>query len=409
MVDLPNVQFDPDALIDQGQAARQSVANRRQQTAFLVSGSVTVIWVITVTALGLWGRVSDHGIAATTMVFGSFVAGATPQGGGAVAFPVFTKALAIPSETARSFSLSIQAIGMTAASISILIRRSPVVWRAVAAGAACGIAGFVGTLLLLADFSQPFAPVNLPGEFVKVTFTLIVLAMTAATIVAFRTPIRSVSGDIPTNDRILVAMMLGFATLGGVASALLGSGADVMIYLFLVVILGIRSTVGVPTSVLTMTAVSIVGFFVMAILDGQFQIGFTVDGEVATVGGEALPEPQTPRRADLFGMWLAAAPIVAWGAPMGALVASKLKARTLTMAVVALGSIEVITTVLFLSELRTSVGLLVYAIAGALLGVFGVIGLARFFRLRAARASRSTTLTRDSVEVSASYSENINE
>ena len=70
MVDLPNVQFDPDALIDQGQAARQSVANRRQQTAFLVSGSVTVIWVITVTALGLWGRVSDHGIAATTMVFG---------------------------------------------------------------------------------------------------------------------------------------------------------------------------------------------------------------------------------------------------------------------------------------------------------------------------------------------------
>ena len=79
------------------------------------------------------------------------------------------------------------------------------------------------------------------------------------------------------------------------------------------------------------------------------------------------------------------------------------------MAVVALGSIEVITTVLFLSELRTSVGLLVYAIAGALLGVFGVIGLARFFRLRAARASRSTTLTRDSVEVSASYSENINE
>ena len=79
------------------------------------------------------------------------------------------------------------------------------------------------------------------------------------------------------------------------------------------------------------------------------------------------------------------------------------------MAVVALGSIEVITTVLFLSELRTSVGLLVYAIAGALLGVLGVIGLARFFRLRAARASRSTTLTRDSVEVSASYSENINE
>lgn len=409
MDDSPRVAFDPEAVIDQGQAARRNVAKSRQHKAFLVSGSITVIWLIVVTALGLWGRVGNHLVAAITMVFGSFVAGATPQGGGAVAFPVFTKALAIPSETARSFSLSIQAVGMTAASVSILIRKSQVVWKAVAVGAACGIAGFLGTLVLLADFSRPFAPISLPGEFVKVTFTLIVLAMTAATIVAFRTPIRSVSGELPTGDNVLVAMMLGFATLGGVASALLGSGADVMIYLFLVVILGIRSTVGVPTSVLTMTSVSIVGFVVMALLDRQFQIGFADNGDVLTVGGEPLDEAQIPRRADLFGMWLAAAPIVAWGAPLGALVASKLNPRTLTLVVVALGSTEVLTTVVFLSELRSSVGLAVYAIAGAVVGVFGVVLLARFFRLRAAETSPLTILTRDSVEVSANYSEHIDE
>jgi hypothetical protein len=46
-----------------------------------------------------------------TMIFGSMVAGATSEGGGAVAFPVMTLALKIPPSIARDFSLMTQSCG----------------------------------------------------------------------------------------------------------------------------------------------------------------------------------------------------------------------------------------------------------------------------------------------------------
>ena len=42
---------------------------------------------------------------ALTMVFGSFIAGATSEGGGAIAFPVFTKVLHVSPTDAKVFSL----------------------------------------------------------------------------------------------------------------------------------------------------------------------------------------------------------------------------------------------------------------------------------------------------------------
>jgi hypothetical protein len=57
---------------------------------------------------------------AVTMVFGSLVGGGTSEGGGAIAFPVFTKLLHIAAPIARNFSLAIQTVGMGAASLAIL-------------------------------------------------------------------------------------------------------------------------------------------------------------------------------------------------------------------------------------------------------------------------------------------------
>jgi len=45
------------------------------------------------------------------MVFGAMIAGATSEGGGAVAFPVMTLALNISSTIARDFSIMIQSCG----------------------------------------------------------------------------------------------------------------------------------------------------------------------------------------------------------------------------------------------------------------------------------------------------------
>ena len=51
------------------------------------------------------------------------------MGGAAVAFPVFTKVFQIPSADARTFGLMIQSFGMTMASITILLRRTPLMPR----------------------------------------------------------------------------------------------------------------------------------------------------------------------------------------------------------------------------------------------------------------------------------------
>ncbi len=54
---------------------------------------------------------ADRYLLSVTMVFGAVIAGATSEGGGAVAFPVMTLALGIQPTIARDFSLMIQSCG----------------------------------------------------------------------------------------------------------------------------------------------------------------------------------------------------------------------------------------------------------------------------------------------------------
>ena len=76
---------------------------------------------------GLYNNVQflvEHWYYPVTMVVGAFVAGSTPEGGGAVAFPVLSIFLNIDRVLARDFSMMIQSVGMTSASIFILTRRN---------------------------------------------------------------------------------------------------------------------------------------------------------------------------------------------------------------------------------------------------------------------------------------------
>ena len=371
----------------------------------MVSAAITATWLLAVSIGGVWDRVAEHWVAAFTMVFGSFVAGATPQGGGAVAFPVFTKALSVPANTARSFSLCIQAVGMTTAALSIIINRRTVEWRAAAGGACAGGVAFVSALLLLGNRDQAFWPMDLPSDYVKVTFTLIVLAMGVVVVIGNRIPIRAVSDRLPPlNHRLRLALLVAGA-LGGLASALVGSGADVMIYIFVVILFGVSANVGVPTSVVTMAAVSIVGFITLGLLDGQLWVDLDRDGLVTSVGGEPLTTPMPMRQADLFGMWLAAVPVVAWGAPFGAFVASRLSTTALLRLAVVLAASEVISTVIFLEPLRSDLRLQIYALTGTVLAVGGLAALAanrrRLFGLPDVKVS--TMLTRNTTQVSSGY------
>ena len=109
----------------------------------LLGAMVFVAWLVFGGDRSLQAVV-DHWQVSLTMVLGSLVGGGTSEGGGAVAFPVLTKVLAVPADQARLFSFAIQSVGMTAASITIIANHVPIEWRAIRFGAPAAVVGVVG-------------------------------------------------------------------------------------------------------------------------------------------------------------------------------------------------------------------------------------------------------------------------
>ncbi len=388
-----------------------------------MSGAVLLVWLVYVSAAGHWGRVGDHWASALTMVFGSFVAGSTPQGGGAVAFPVFTKLLDIDAPVARSFSLSIQTVGMTAASLSIIISRRAVNWRAFALAAPAAVTSFVLSALVLGRSDTPFWPSRLPGAYVKVTFTLIVAAMAVVVYLGYRVQILERRESVSVTGTRAGAAIVIAGLLGGLASSLTGSGADVLLYLAVVVVIGISPRVGVPTSVLVMTVVSIVGFVLYGLIDGQLSVD-VVDGAVTAIGGTAVTTINgvaqfgtgpglDPGRYDLFGLWLAAAPVVAFGAPLGSWVSSLATDRQLVRFVIGLAALETISTIALLEGLVDSPdpALITFASLGAVVVVTGLWALSTYGRRILGMADLDTTsaFTRDRLDVGSGFREQLDE
>ena len=422
MNELPDL--DIDAILGDAASARQSADKRRALSAQAVSIAVTGAWLVYVTGWSHWERVVDNWISALTMVFGSFVAGATPQGGGAVAFPVFTKGLEIPNEVARTFSLCIQTVGMGCASAAILIRRRRIEAQVYRVAAPVAVVGFLIGYFLLSDRDLPFAPSVLPGPYVKVSFTLLTAAMAYVTFLGYRIHALQVRPRVTAFSHRYVATIIVCSLIGGLASSQVGSGSDVLIYLALVVLAGVSPSVGVPTSVLVMTTVSVVGFFVIGIFDGQLSVGLDAFGDVDAVGGSAVATDAVveggaavfgtgtaleARRFDLFGLWIAAVPVVAWGAPLGSWVSSKLSDRRLVVFVVALAATEVLTTVIFLDALRTDARLVIFGVA-SLAVLFGGLGWLQANRVKILRldpVAGDTTLTRSGLDIGPRYREQL--
>lgn len=322
-----------------------------------ISGGATVLWVVAVVASGSVGRVVGHWAAALTMAFGSFLGGSSPLGGGAVAFPVFTKALDVPAPAARTFALCIQAVGLTMAVAAIVVNRRPMHRRGLVLGSTAATVGFVVAIATLGDPGQAFLPMTIGAAWTKATFS-IVLASTAILMVRqLRRPEPVAVQWGPIHDLALV----GVAVAGGVLGALTGTGANLVVFLFLVVVAGVAPRVALPTAVAVMAVVSCVGFVLLGLIDGQLFVS-TDQGRVVEVGGQAVDLATS--KADIFGMWLAAVPVVVWGAPLGSLVASKVSNARLVGFVAVLAVVEVVTTVLLVGQLRRSPAMAAYLVVG---------------------------------------------
>lgn len=90
-----------------------------------------------------------------TMIFGSFIAGASSEGGGAIAYPAMTLLFNIEPDVARNFSFAIQSFGMTFAAIWIFLSRIPIEKTYLILAGTGGFAGILFGSVYIAPFVQP--------------------------------------------------------------------------------------------------------------------------------------------------------------------------------------------------------------------------------------------------------------
>ncbi|MEM7673506.1 MAG: sulfite exporter TauE/SafE family protein [Verrucomicrobiota bacterium] len=289
------------------------------------------------TALDTWGFFAEFWTMSLTMTAGSFVAGSTPAGGGAVAFPVFTKVLQIPADQARTFGLMIQSIGMSMASLFILSRKIPIYSKVIISVVPGGVLGMsIGALFI-----------DIPFPFPRIIFTCMITVFGVAFYISHRflnhRPCFQSHRWIPRSK--IHFFITGI--IGGVISSFCGSGIDMIAFIVMTLAYGMHEKKAIPTSVIAMTAVSLYGFFWY----GFIERSITVE----------------------WNYWAVCVPIVAIGAPLGALVASKVSRDWILIVLSTLIIIDLSSTLLLIELSLFRIGVMGLIIAGSALTFFAML------------------------------------
>ncbi|CCE25319.1 sulfite exporter TauE/SafE family protein [Methylotuvimicrobium alcaliphilum] len=267
--------------------------------------------------------IEENWTVTLTMVFGSFIAGATSEGGGAVAFPVFTKVLHIAPLDAKVFSLAIQSVGMTAASLTIIALRVPVAWPVIAWASLGGLVG-------VSISSTALAPL-LPPALLKMLFTAMIAAFALPlTILTWQK--RLYNDTLPFFGAREKAIWLLTGTVGGGMTGLVGSGIDIICFSVMVLWFRLSEKVSTPTSVILMAVNALAGFALH---------GFLLDSFNATVER----------------YWLAAVPVVVIGAPLGAYCCTKLNSRAIAVILILLILVELLSSLILIPLTANIIGI----------------------------------------------------
>ena len=226
-----------------------------------------------------------------TMIFGSFIAGASPEGSAAVAYPIFTLILKIAPPVARNFAFAIQSIGMTSASLLIIGMRLKVDWNYIIFVTIGGVFGlFLGTYYVVPHISPVQA---------KLFFVSLYLSFGIALWMQNRHPQREVFEKIENFKDSDKGRLIVFGLVGGIISSIFGTGINIFTFCLMTIYYRVSEKVATPSSVIIMTIETILGLFIHTQLINDFQ-----------------PEA--------FEIWLACVPFVAVFAPLGAFVISKM-------------------------------------------------------------------------------------
>jgi uncharacterized membrane protein YfcA len=269
--------------------------------------SALALWVllfVNFDSVGFW---LAHWYYAAMMVAGAFVAGFTPEGGGAVAFPVLNVFLHVDRVLARDFSMMIQSVGMTSASIFILSHKDTVV-RAYKPLLVFVPVCFVGFLLGMA-LLQHIHVYLIQAFFLCLSATFVI----AYYFSSHRGPLTHLvlsSG----RDRVYLAAVL---IAGGMISSLFGTGGDIIVYTLLVTHFSMTAKIATRMSIVLQASISILGYAYRAFIDHGLS-----NYQIKT--------------------WLCAYPVVLFMAPFGAYALSRLHVNWMLKAIIVINIFQLI-------------------------------------------------------------------
>jgi uncharacterized membrane protein YfcA len=246
------------------------------------------VWAWLVFGQGRWEVAKAHWPIALAMAAGSYVAGSTPMGGGTVGFPILVLLFEQPATLGRDFSFAVQSIGMTSASIFILARRLPVAWSMLQGAMLGSLAGTPLGIFLVAP--------EVPELWIKLTFAVVWASFGVLHLYRIG-EIASHVGMTEFDERwdFRVGLWLGLFS-GATVVAVTGVGIDMVLYALLVLLFRADLKIAIPTSVMVMAFNSVLGITLKSLFTGV--------------------------QPGVFENWIAAAPIVILGAPLGVFVAS---------------------------------------------------------------------------------------
>lgn len=297
------------------------------------------LWFFYMSWSSNWLLFRDNWFMTVTMLFGSFIAGASSEGGGAVAYPVMTLLFSIEPNIARNFSFAIQSVGMTFASIWILLSRIRIDLNYFFLAGAGGVVGIVFGTFFIAPLVKP--------EYAKMMFVSFWLSFGIALWIVTFVNKRKHRNSLPKLSTFQKAELLFVGVVGGIFSSVLGNGLDICSFSYVVLKYGLSEKVATPTSVMLMASNAIIGLLLNTLVTPTMQ-----------------PEA--------VNYWLVAVPVVIFGAPLGAYVITLISRKTIAALLIVIIIVQFLTA-LFIVQPNLQLSLFSFLIFMAGVILFFVI------------------------------------
>lgn len=262
-----------------------------------------------------WGLFTDNWFMTLTMVFGSFIAGASSEGGGAIAYPVMTLLFDINPDVARNFSFAIQSFGMTFAAVWILLSRISIEKTYLLVAGTGGLIGIIFGSVFIIPLVQP--------SYAKMMFVSFWLSFGIALWVVHFIHKRNSVNRLPLLTTGQKYELLSVGIIGGIFSSIFGNGLDICTFSYVTLKYGLSEKIATPTSVILMASNAIAGFILHSFIFDTMQ-------------------------TEAFNYLLVCIPVVIFGAPVGAFVINRFNKTTIASLLIAIIVIQFISAILII-------------------------------------------------------------